>query len=79
MKGTVKFYNATKAFGFITKEDGEDLFFHITGLDKIEDENGYTQPAFQPDEGTAVTFDIMDDDRGPKAVNVMLAEGQDME
>jgi CspA family cold shock protein len=31
-KGTVKFFNDTKGFGFITKEDGKDIFVHATGL-----------------------------------------------
>ena len=32
MKGTVKFYNVMKRFGFITGEDGRDYFVHVTGL-----------------------------------------------
>ncbi|MBP3942957.1 cold-shock protein [Sphingobacteriaceae bacterium WQ 2009] len=56
-KGTVKFFNQTKGFGFITPEDGTaDVFVHISGLrDQIQ-------------EGNAVEFDI---ERGPKGLNAI--------
>jgi len=60
MKGTVKFYNKVKEFGFITAEDGKEIFVHKTGL-----KEGVTL-----DEGDAVTFDVEEGDKGPKAVNV---------
>ncbi|MDW3206864.1 MAG: cold-shock protein [Alphaproteobacteria bacterium] len=65
-KGTVKFFNTTKGFGFITPEGGEkDVFVHITavqasGLDTLSD-------------GQNVEFDIEPDRRGPKAVNLRAA------
>ncbi len=65
-KGTVKFFNTTKGFGFITPDDGEkDIFVHITsvqasGLDTLSD-------------GQAVEFDVEADRRGPKAVNLRAA------
>lgn len=62
MNGTVKFFNTKKGFGFITAEDETDYFVHITGLG--ED--------VQLNDGDAVTFDVEDSDRGPKAVNVSV-------
>jgi cold shock protein len=63
MNGKVKFYNQEKGFGFITADDGNDYFVHQSGLngDIILREND------------AVTFDVTEGDRGPKAVNVSLA------
>jgi cold shock protein len=60
MKGTVKFYNPTKGFGFITGEDGKEYFVHQTGLA----EGANLQ------ENDQVAFDVEEGDRGPKAVNV---------
>ncbi|MFT4308645.1 MAG: cold-shock protein [Candidatus Woesearchaeota archaeon] len=60
MKGTVKFFNDEKGFGFIAGEDGTDYFVHVTAL-----KSGNTL-----DEGAAVTFDVEQGDRGPKAANV---------
>jgi len=64
MKGNIKFFNETKGFGFITGEDGSEVFVHITDL--IE-----TSPQ-DLQENTAVTFDVTEGDRGPKAANVKL-------
>ncbi len=64
MKGKVKFFNESKGFGFIASdEDGKEYFVHVSGLKagaSIKDED-------------AVTFDVEDGDRGPKATNVELA------
>jgi len=60
MKGTVKFFNEMKGFGFIAAEDGKEYFVHQTGL-----KEGVTL-----NENDAVTFDVEEGDRGPKAVNV---------
>ena len=60
MKGTVKFYNPTKAFGFIVGDDEKDYFVHQTALNE-----GTTLQ-----EGDVVTFEVEEGDRGPKAVNV---------
>ncbi len=60
MKGTVKFFNASKGFGFITAEDGSDYFVHLTGL-----KAGVTLK-----DGAEVEFDVVQGDRGPKAANV---------
>ncbi len=60
MKGTVKFFNAMKGFGFIAGDDGNEYFVHQTALAE-----GVTLH-----ENDAVTFDVEEGDRGPKAVNV---------
>ena len=63
MNGTVKFFNEMKGFGFIAAEDGKEVFVHQSAL-----EEGVTL-----NENDAVTFDVEDGDRGPKAVNVKKA------
>ena len=63
MKGTVKFFNREKAFGFISADDGSEVFVHQTGL-----EDGVTI-----DEGDKVEFDVEQGDKGPKAVKVKKA------
>ena len=62
MKGTIKFFNASKGFGFIAAEDGKEYFVHQSALGE-----GVTL-----NENDAVTFDVEEGDRGPKAVNVAL-------
>lgn len=65
-KGTVKWFNAQKGFGFITNSDnGEDVFVHFSGI-AID---GYKTL----DEGQEVVFDITEGSRGPQAVNVVGA------
>ena len=66
MKGTVKFFNERKGFGFITAEDGKDYFVHSSGL-----KEGVTLH-----ENDAVTFDVVEGDRGPKAENVEKAKAE---
>ncbi|MGM9904002.1 major cold shock protein [Enterococcus sp. 10A9_DIV0425] len=63
--GTVKWFNADKGFGFITAEDGNDVFAHFSA---IQDEGFKTL-----EEGQAVTFDVEDGQRGPQAVNIVKA------
>lgn len=61
--GTVKFFNTTKGFGFITPEDGtKDVFVHISAVERSG--LGYIT------EGQKVNFDVEQDARGPKAVNL---------
>ena len=63
MKGTVKFFNAMKGFGFIAAEDGKEYFVHTTGLKEgtvLRDND-------------SVEFDVEQGDKGPKAVNVRKA------
>ena len=64
-KGTVKWFNAQKGFGFISDEQGNDLFVHYSGL---------AMDGFKSiDEGQAVTFDVTKGARGMQAVNVNIA------
>ena len=67
--GTVKFFNSTKGFGFITPEKGgKDVFVHISAVEK--------SGIGSLDEGMRVSFDTEPDPRGkgPKAVNLQIAQ-----
>jgi len=60
--GTVKFFNESKGFGFITPSNGgKDIFVHVTAL------------SGQIREGDEVTFEIEEGKKGPGAVNVKIA------
>ncbi|HSW64369.1 MAG TPA: cold-shock protein [Dissulfurispiraceae bacterium] len=63
--GTVKWFNESKGFGFITSEDGSDLFVHYSSIQG----SGFKSLA----EGQAVTFDVEQGPKGPKAINVNKA------
>jgi len=63
MKGKVKFFNRSKGFGFIAGEDGKEYFVHTTGL----------EAGVELKENDAVTFEIEQGDKGPKAVKVAKA------
>jgi CspA family cold shock protein len=63
-QGKVKWFNRVKGFGFIVTEDGGDVFVHRTALKG----SGKTQTLR---EGEAVSFDIEEGEKGPKAVNVV--------
>lgn len=64
--GTVKFFNTTRGFGFISPDDGsKDVFVHITAVNQ----SGMTTL----NEGQKVTFDVEPDAKGPKAVNLQEA------
>ncbi|HLR75751.1 MAG TPA: cold-shock protein [Virgibacillus sp.] len=65
-KGTVKWFNADKGFGFIEVEGGDDVFVHFSA---IQGEGFKTL-----DEGQLVTFEIEEGDRGPQAANVQKEE-----
>ncbi len=63
VKGTVKWFNDSKGFGFIASETGSDVFVHFSAIQ----DNGFKSLA----EGQEVTFDIVDSPKGPKAANVV--------
>jgi len=60
MKGTVKWYNARKGYGFILGEDGKEVFVHRTAIPGDLSLN----------EGDAVQFEVEASDRGPQAKNI---------
>ena len=62
MKGTVKWFNNQKGYGFISDEQGNDVFVHYSGLNM----EGFKSL----DEGASVEFDVIDGAKGPQAVNV---------
>ena len=64
LKGKVKWFNATKGFGFITGEDGKDIFVHYSQI--IVD--GYKTL----DEGQEVSYEITEGNKGPQASNVKV-------
>lgn len=63
MTGTVKWFDERKGFGFITSEDGQDIFVHYTSIQA----DGFKNL----NEGDAVEFEINETDRGPQASNVV--------
>ena len=63
MKGTVKWFDQTKGFGFIVTEEGNDVFVHYSAIEG----DGFTVL----DEGEEVTFDITEGKRGPQATEVV--------
>jgi len=62
MQGKVKWFNAEKGYGFITSDDGTDVFVHFSAIQS----DGYKSL----EEGQDVEFDVQDGDRGPQAANV---------
>ena len=64
-KGTVKWFNAQKGYGFITSEaDGKDVFVHYSGINM----EGYKNL----EEGQAVEFEVTNGEKGPQATNVTV-------
>ena len=61
-KGTVKWFNNQKGYGFICDEDGNDIFVHYTGLSM----EGFKTVK----EGEEVQFEVFRGDKGPQAINV---------
>ena len=65
--GTVKWFNATRGYGFVAPDDGgKDVFVHVTAVE----EAGLANLT----EGQKINFELADDRRGVKAVNISLAE-----
>ena len=62
MKGTVKWFNNQKGYGFISDENGDDVFVHYSGLNM----DGFKSL----DEGGQVEFDVTEGAKGPQATNV---------
>ncbi|MBO7288907.1 MAG: cold shock domain-containing protein [Clostridia bacterium] len=65
-KGTVKWFNAEKGYGFIECEDGTDVFVHFSAINM----EGYKSLQ----EGESVEFEVMDGAKGPQAANVVKAQ-----
>ena len=64
-KGKVKWFNASKGFGFIETESGQDVFVHFSAIEM----DGYKTL----DEGMEVQFEVTDGTKGPQASNVTRA------
>lgn len=62
VKGTVKWFNATKGYGFISTEEGEDVFVHYSAIE----EDGFKTL----EEGQQVEFEIVEGEKGPQATSV---------
>lgn len=63
VKGTVKWFNESKGYGFITRDNGGDVFAHYSAIDG----NGFKTLS----EGDMVSFDVVEGDKGPKAINIV--------
>jgi CspA family cold shock protein len=63
--GTVKWFNASKGFGFIERENGKDVFVHYSAINS----NGFRSL----EEGQRVEFTVVDGQKGPQAQDVVLA------
>ena len=62
-KGTVKWFNNQKGFGFISDEQSNDVFVHYSGIQS----NGFKSL----EEGQEVEFEVIEGQKGPQAVNVV--------
>lgn len=62
-QGTVKWFNAEKGYGFITEENGSDIFVHYSGIDGA----GFKTL----EEGQKVSYDVVDGAKGPQADKVI--------
>jgi CspA family cold shock protein len=62
MTGKVKWFNSEKGYGFITTEEGNDIFAHFSQIQK----DGFKTL----EEGEDVTFEVVDGEKGPQATNI---------
>lgn len=62
-KGTVKWFNAAKGFGFLSTDAGDDVFVHFSAIQG----DGFKSL----EEGAAVEFEVVDGEKGPQATNVV--------
>jgi len=65
LKGTVKWFNNSKGYGFLGREDGPDVFIHFSAIQS----EGYKSLQ----EGDKVEFEIVEGQKGPQAANVVKA------
>jgi len=65
-KGTVKWFNARKGYGFLSQDDGTEVFVHYSSIQR----DGYKSL----DEGESVEFEISKDPKGPQVSNVMRTQ-----
>lgn len=63
--GAVKWFDSKKGFGFISCDDGKDVFVHFSAIES----DGFKTL----EEGQRVTFEVVDGQKGPQAANVKLA------
>jgi CspA family cold shock protein len=66
VEGTVKWYSERKGYGFIARDDMDDIFFHNSDIERT----GFKTM----NEGRKVEFDLIEADKGPKAVNIVAID-----
>lgn len=64
MTGTVKWFNSDKGFGFITSDEGNDVFAHYSQIQR----DGFKTL----EEGQKVSFDVVEGEKGPQAENIVV-------
>ncbi|MFX0032848.1 MAG: cold-shock protein [Candidatus Hodarchaeota archaeon] len=68
MQGTVKWFNSRKGYGFITSEEGNDIFVHFSAI--VGDDNEFKTL----NENDKVEFEVTEGQKGPQASNVVVTE-----
>lgn len=71
MRGTVKFFDASKGWGFIHMEDGTEIFVHYSAIINMD---GFKHLK----EGQTVEFDVIDAERGKQAINVTVVANDEV-